>query len=164
MVQAAAEYNGPVYLRLGRLDVETVLDDSYDFQIGIANTLREGNDVTIVSTGLLTQEALKATDELAKENISVRVVNCGTIKPLDGETILKAAKETKFIITAEEHSVIGGLGSAVSEVVVAHKPVPMEFVGVKDTFGRVVHQRLMAKYGLTADDIVKAVKKVVTRK
>lgn len=116
MIFAAAEYEGPVYIRMGRLDVETIFDEeTYDFQIGIANTIREGNDVTIAATGLMTYEALKAADILAQEGISVRVINVGTIKPLDGETILKAAKETKFIITAEEHSVIGGLGSAVSE-------------------------------------------------
>src|SRR3712207_311031 len=110
MIFAAAEYEGPVYIRMGRLDVETILDDSYEFQIGLSNTLREGKDVTIVSCGLMTQEAMKAADILAQEGISVRVINSGSIKPLDGEAILKAAQETKFIVTAEEHSVIGGLG------------------------------------------------------
>ena len=149
MVQAAAEYNGPVYLRLGRLDVETVLDDNYDFQIGIANTLREGNDVTIVSTGLLTQEALKAADELAKENI----------KPLDGETILKAAKETKFIITAEEHSVIGGLGSAVSEFLSETHPTLIKKLGVYDKFGQSGKgAEMLEKYELTATKLVSMVK------
>ena len=159
MVFAAAEYNGPVYLRLGRLDVETVLDDNYDFQIGIANTLRDGDDVTIVSTGLLTQEALKAAEELAKENISVRVINCGTIKPLDGETILKAAQETKFIITAEEHSVIGGLGSAVSEFLSETHPTLVKKLGVYDKFGQSGKgTEMLEKYELTAAKLISMVK------
>ena len=160
MVFAAAEYNGPVYLRLGRLDVETVLDENtYDFQIGIANTLREGADVTIVSTGLLTQEALKAAEELAKENISVRVINAGTIKPLDGETILKAAQETKFIVTAEEHSVIGGLGSAVSEFLSEVHPTLVKKLGVYDKFGQSGKgTEMLEKYELTAAKLVSIVK------
>lgn len=159
MVFAAAEYEGPVYLRLGRLDVETILDDSYDFQIGVANTLKEGSDVTIVSTGLLTQEALKAAEELAKENISVRVINVGTIKPLDGETILKAAKETKFIITAEEHSVIGGLGSAVSEFLSEVYPTKVKKLGVYDKFGQSGKgTEMLEKYELTAAKLITMVK------
>ena len=137
MVFAAAEYNGPVYIRMGRLDVETIFDEAtYDFQIGIANTVREGNDVTIAATGLMTAEALKAADILAQEGISVRVINVGTIKPLDGETILKAAQETKFIITAEEHSVIGGLGSAVSEFLAEVHPTKVKKLGLYDKFGQ----------------------------
>ena len=160
MVFAAAEYNGPVYLRLGRLDVETVLDENtYDFQIGIANTLKDGNDVTIVSTGLLTQEALKAAEELAKENISVRVINAGTIKPLDGETILKAAQETKFIVTAEEHSVIGGLGSAVSEFLSEVHPTLVKKLGVYDKFGQSGKgTEMLEKYELTAAKLVSMIK------
>ena len=137
MIFAAAEYEGPVYIRMGRLDVETIFDEeTYDFQIGIANTIREGNDVTIAATGLMTYEALKAADILAQEGISVRVINVGTIKPLDGETILKAAKETKFIITAEEHSVIGGLGSAVSEFLSEVYPAKVKKLGIYDKFGQ----------------------------
>lgn len=159
MVFAAAEYEGPVYLRLGRLDVETILDESYDFQIGLANTLRDGKDVTIVSTGLLTQEAIKAAEELQKENISVRVINVGTIKPLDGETILKAAKETKFIITAEEHSVIGGLGSAVSEFLSEVHPTKIKKLGVYDRFGQSGKgAELLEKYELTAAKLISMVK------
>ena len=114
-VLAAAEYKGPVYIRLGRLATPKLFDDSYDFQIGKAATLREGNDVTVIATGMLTAEAVEAADILKAEGVSVRVINMGTIKPLDNEAVLKAAKETKFIVTAEEHSVIGGLGGAVSE-------------------------------------------------
>lgn len=156
MVFAAAEYNGPVYIRMGRLDVETVFDEAtYDFQIGIANTVREGNDVTIAATGLMTAEALKAADILAQEGISVRVINVGTIKPLDGETILKAAQETKFIITAEEHSVIGGLGSAVSEFLSEVHPTKVKKLGLYDKFGQSGKaNELLEKYELTAAKLV----------
>ena len=156
MVFAAAEYNGPVYIRMGRLDVETIFDETtYDFQIGIANTVREGNDVTIAATGLMTAEALKAADILAQEGISVRVINVGTIKPLDGETILKAAQETKFIITAEEHSVIGGLGSAVSEFLSEVHPTKVKKLGLYDKFGQSGKaNELLEKYELTAAKLV----------
>lgn len=160
MVFSAAEYNGPVYIRMGRLDVETIFDEAtYDFQIGIANTVREGNDVTIAATGLMTAEALKAADILAKEGISVRVINVGTIKPLDGETILKAAQETKFIITAEEHSVIGGLGSAVSEFLSEVHPTKVKKLGLYDKFGQSGKaNELLEKYELTAAKLVAMVK------
>lgn len=156
MVFAAAEYNGPVYIRMGRLDVETIFDEAtYDFQIGIANTVREGNDVTIAATGLMTAEALKAADILAQEGISVRVINVGTIKPLDGETILKAAQETKFIITAEEHSVIGGLGSVVSEFLSEVHPTKVKKLGLYDKFGQSGKaNELLEKYELTAAKLV----------
>lgn len=160
MIFAAAEYEGPVYIRMGRLDVETIFDEeTYDFQIGIANTIREGNDVTIAATGLMTYEALKAADILAQEGISVRVINVGTIKPLDGETILKAAKETKFIITAEEHSVIGGLGSAVSEFLSEVHPTKVKKLGIYDKFGQSGKaNELLEKYELTAAKLVSMVK------
>ena len=163
MVFAAAEYNGPVYIRMGRLDVETIFDEAtYDFQIGIANTVREGNDVTIASTGLMTAEALKAADILAKEGISVRVINVGTIKPLDGETILKAAQETKFIITAEEHSVIGGLGSAVSEFLSEVHPTKVKKLGLYDKFGQSGKaNELLEKYELTAAKLVAMVRETI---
>ena len=161
MVFAAAEYNGPVYIRMGRLDVDTIFDEAtYDFQIGIANTLRDGKDVTIAATGLMTAEALKAADILAQEGISVRVINVGTIKPLDGETILKAAQETKFIITAEEHSVIGGLGSAVSEFLSEVHPTKVKKLGIYDKFGQSGKaNELLEKYELTAAKLVAMVKK-----
>lgn len=160
MVFAAAEYNGPVYIRMGRLDVDTIFDEAtYDFQIGIANTLRDGKDVTIAATGLMTAEALKAADILAQEGISVRVINVGTIKPLDGETILKAAQETKFIITAEEHSVIGGLGSAVSEFLSEVHPTKVKKLGIYDKFGQSGKaNELLEKYELTATKLVAMVK------
>lgn len=160
MVFAAAEYNGPVYIRMGRLDVDTIFDEAtYDFQIGIANTLRDGKDVTIAATGLMTAEALKAADILAQDGISVRVINVGTIKPLDGETILKAAQETKFIITAEEHSVIGGLGSAVSEFLSEVHPTKVKKLGIYDKFGQSGKaNELLEKYELTAAKLVAMVK------
>lgn len=160
MIFAAAEYEGPVYIRMGRLDVETIFDEeTYDFQIGIANTVKEGNDVTIAATGLMTYEAIKAADILAQEGISVRVINVGTIKPLDGETILKAAKETKFIITAEEHSVIGGLGSTVSEFLSEVYPTKVKKLGIYDKFGQSGKaNELLEKYELTAAKLVSMVK------
>ena len=159
MIFAAAEYEGPVYIRMGRLDVETVLEDNYEFQIGLANTLREGTDVSIVSCGLMTQEALKAADILAEEGISVRVINSGSVKPLDGETILKAAQETKFIVTAEEHSVIGGLGAAVSEFLSETHPTLIKKVGIYDAFGQSGKgQELLEKYELTADKLVAVIR------
>ncbi|WP_308008670.1 transketolase family protein [uncultured Fusobacterium sp.] len=160
MIFAAAEYEGPVYIRMGRLDVETIFDEeTYDFQIGIANTVKEGNDVTIAATGLMTYEAIKAADILAQEGISVRVINVGTIKPLDGEIILKAAKETKFIITAEEHSVIGGLGSAVSEFLSEVYPAKVKKLGIYDKFGQSGKaNELLEKYELTAAKLVSMVK------
>lgn len=159
MIFAAAEYEGPVYIRMGRLDVETVLEENYEFQIGLANTLRDGKDVTIVSCGLMTQEALKAADILAKEGISVRVINSGSIKPLDRESILKAAQETKFIVTAEEHSVIGGLGAAVSEFLAETHPTLVKKVGIYDVFGQSGKgQELLEKYELTAEKLVAVIR------
>jgi len=159
MVHAAAEYDGPVYLRLGRLDVPVLFDNDYDFQIGAVNTLREGKDVTIAATGILVSEALKAAEELAKEGISVRVINIGTIKPLDGDTILRAAKETKFIVTAEEHSVIGGLGSAISEFLGETHPTLVKKVGIYDEFGQSGKgAELLEKYELTAEKIISVIK------
>lgn len=159
MIFAAAEYEGPVYIRMGRLNVETVLEENYEFQIGLANTLRDGKDVTIVSCGLMTQEALKAADILAKEGISVRVINSGSIKPLDGESILKAAQETKFIVTAEEHSVIGGLGAAVSEFLAETHPTLVKKVGIYDVFGQSGKgQELLEKYELTAEKLVAVIR------
>ena len=159
MIFAAAEYNGPVYIRMGRLDINTILPEDYDFQIGIANTLRDGNDVTIAATGLMVERALQAAQTLEKEGISVRVINVGTIKPIDGETILKAAKETKFIITAEEHSVIGGLGSAVSEFLSEVHPTKVKKLGIYDKFGQSGKgEELLEKYDLTAAKLVQMVK------
>lgn len=160
MVFAAAEYEGPVYIRMGRLDTEVLFDENnYEFQIGIINTIKEGADVTIAATGLMVEEAIKASEILAAEGISVRVLNVGTIKPLDGETILKAAQETKFIVTAEEHSVIGGLGSAISEFLSETHPTLVKKLGVYDKFGQSGKgEELLVKYDLTAEKLVSMVK------
>lgn len=162
MIFAAAEYNGPVYIRMGRLDVPVLFDDSYDFQIGVANTIKEGTDVTILATGLMTARALEAAEKLQAEGVSVRVVNVGTIKPLDGETVLKAAQETKFIVTAEEHSVIGGLGSAVSEFLSETHPTLVKKVGIYDVFGQSGKaEELLEKYELTATKLISVIKETL---
>ncbi|WFD10642.1 transketolase family protein [Tepidibacter hydrothermalis] len=154
-----AKYNGPVYVRLGRSAVPTIFDENYKFEIGKGVEVKEGTDATVIACGIMVNEAMKAHDMLKEEGISLRVINMPTIKPIDTDIIVKAAKETKAIITAEEHNIIGGLGSAVSEVVVENCPVPVKRVGVKDTFGESGSPNdLLEKYGLTANDIVKAVK------
>ncbi|MGL4568213.1 MAG: transketolase family protein [Fusobacteriaceae bacterium] len=160
MVFAAAEYEGPVYIRMGRLDTEILFDEKeYEFQIGVINTLKEGSDVTIAATGLMVEQALKASEILKNEGVSVRVLNVGTIKPLDGETILKAARETKFIVTAEEHSVIGGLGSAISEFLGEVQPTLIKKLGIYDKFGQSGKgDELLKKYDLTAEKIVSMIR------
>lgn len=160
-IKAVAEYNGPCYVRLGRSAVSTINDNAeYKFEIGKAVTLREGKDATIVATGIMVEAALEAYNVLAEEGIKVRVVNIHTLKPIDKEAIIKAARETNLIVTAEEHNIIGGLGSAVCEVTSENHPVPVVRVGVKDTFGESGKPgELLKAYGLTAEDIVKAVKK-----
>lgn len=164
-IRAAVSIKGPVYIRLGRLALPVLFDESYRFAIGKANTVREGSDATVIACGLMVGQALEAAEQLAVENIKVRVINMGTVKPIDREAIVKAATETRAIVTAEEHSIIGGLGSAVAEVLAQTVPVVQEMVGVQDTFGESgPPQELLEKYGLTAKDIVVAVKKAITRK
>ncbi|MBQ9209850.1 MAG: transketolase family protein [Oscillospiraceae bacterium] len=161
-VRAALEHNGPVYMRFGRLAVPVFNDpDTYKFELGKGITLREGTDGTVVATGLMVNEALQAADILAAEGINIRVINIHTIKPLDEDIIVKAAKETPFIVTAEEHSVIGGLGSAVCDVTAAKAPCRVVKIGVNDVFG---HSGpavdLLKEFGLSADNIVKTVKEL----
>jgi transketolase len=165
-IKAIAELNGPCYVRLGRMPVDTINDtENYEFKIGKGVTLSDGNDVTIIGTGIMVEAALEAKEILSKEGINARVINIHTIKPIDDELIIKAAKETGVIVTAEEHSIIGGLGSAVSEVVCEEYPVPVLKVGVKDVFGESGQpMELLKKYGLTAMDIVTKVKKAITMK
>lgn len=155
-VKAIVDYNGPCYLRLGRLAVEGVTDEikDYKFKIGKGITLRDGSDVTIIAIGLMVQEALKAADILAKKGISARVIDMPTLKPIDKKIITKAAKETKAIITTEEHNVIGGLGSAVAEVLSENYPTKLVRHGVKDEFGRSGEAKAVLKaYKLTAEEI-----------
>lgn len=157
-VRAAALHNGPVYLRLGRFPVEIVTKEEDEFEIGKGVVMREGKDVAIVATGIMVAEALKAADQLKDEGIDAMVVNIHTLKPIDRELIVKAA-ECGAIVTAEEHSVIGGLGSAVAEVLAEEKPTPMKMVGIKDEFGQSGKpEELLKLYRLTAEDIVAAAK------
>lgn len=164
-VFAAAEYEGPVYLRFGRLAVPRIFDEDYDFQIGKGVELTNGNDVAIIATGLMVNEALMAAEELKKEGINARVINMATIKPLDKDIVIKAAKETGAIVTAEEHNVIGGLGGAVSEVICENYPVPVVKLGVEDTFGRSGPAvELLHLYGLDAEHIVAKAKQAIAMK
>lgn len=164
-VFAAAEYEGPVYLRFGRLAVPRIFDEDYDFQIGKGVELTEGDDVAIIATGLMVNEALMAAEELKKDGINARVINMATIKPLDNDIVIKAAKETGAIVTAEEHNVIGGLGGAVSEVICENYPVPVVKVGVEDTFGRSGPAvELLHIYGLDAEHIVAKAKQAIAMK
>ena len=164
-VFAAAEYVGPVYLRFGRLAVPVVNGEDYKFELGKGVTLKEGNKVTLIATGLMVARALDAAKELEEKGISTRVINIHTIKPIDKEIVLAAAKETGAIVTAEEHSVIGGLGSVVCDVISEECPVPVVKVGVQDTFGvSGPAGDLMVKYGLKSTNIVEACKKAIAKK
>ncbi|MBO7611425.1 MAG: transketolase family protein [Elusimicrobia bacterium] len=162
---AAADYNGPVYIRYGRENVPIITEDKTPFEIGKAIKMKEGSDVCIMACGSMVYESLMAAEILEKEGIKARVLNIHTIKPIDKQAIIDAAKECGAIVTAEEHQIFGGFGSAVAEVVVANSPVPMEFVGVNDTFGESGKPAdLIVKYGLKDINIVEAVKKVLKRK
>ncbi|HHW32118.1 MAG TPA: transketolase family protein [Clostridiaceae bacterium] len=165
-VKAAIEYNGPVYLRLGRLATPVIYDENnFKFEIGKGITIADGTDVTIIATGLMVQYATEAKDILAKEGISARVIDIHTIKPIDKELIIKAAKETGAIVTAEEHNIIGGLGSAVAEVVVENYPVPVKRVGIQDKYGKSGKPNLLLElYGLTAANIAEKAKEAIDAK
>ena len=159
-VKAAYEMEGPVYMRFGRLAVPVINDrEDYHFEIGKGVTLREGSDVTLVGTGLEVAACLEAAEMLEKDGISARVINIHTIKPIDEEILVKAAKETGRIVTAEEHSVIGGLGGAVCEVLAEKAPVPVKRIGMNDVFGESgVAEELLHKYGLDGEGIYQTVK------
>ena len=166
-VQALLEYDGPAYMRLGRLAVETVTDsiDGYSFKIGKGSLLRCGSDVTVIATGMNVQMALKAADALETQGISVRVIDMHTIKPIDRDIIEQAAAETGDIVTTEEANVVGGLGSAVAEVVCRHCPVPMVIHGVNDVFGRSgAAQSVLDAYGINTEGIIEAIKTVLEKK
>ena len=164
--RAAAGFKGPLYLRLSRAEVPVVFDKStYDFQIGKGVVVCEGSDLTIVATGYMVVKALDAAEKLAAKGIRARVVNIHTIKPIDVDLLLACARETGAIVTAEEHNVHGGLGSAVAEVLAKHCPVPQEFVGVEDTFTESGdYEKLLVKYGLSAANIMDKAEKVLRRK
>lgn len=160
-----AEEFGPMYMRTSRGAFPVITKEEDVFEIGKANVMREGKDITVIACGIMVSEALSAAENLKEEGIDVKVVNMHTIKPIDEECIIKSAKETGAIVTAEEHQMAGGLGSAVAEVVVRNCPVPMEMVAVNDSFGQTgTPEELMKEYNLTQGDIVKAIKKVVTKK
>lgn len=164
-VYAAYEHDGPVYIRFGRLATPVIFDADYKFEIGKGVKLTDGNDVAIIATGIMVNEALVAAEALKEEGINARVINVATIKPIDKEIVIAAAKETGAVVTAEEHSVIGGLGSVVSDVLAEECPVPVIKVGVQDTFGvSGPAGDLMVKYGLKSNNIVDACKKAIAKK
>ena len=163
LIRQAVAFNGPCYVRLGRAAVPVFYGEDSEITLGKGNLIRDGRDVTVIATGIMVSEAAAAAEKLAEYGIDVRVIDMHTIKPLDEEIIIKAAEETGAIVTAEEHSVIGGLGSAVAEVVVRNHPVKMSMVGQKDTYGESGKpDELKKKYGMTSDDIIKAVKELIS--
>ena len=166
-VKAGLEYDGPAYLRLGRAAVETVTDEieGYRFELDKGVTLKDGKDVTVIATGLMVQMALKAREMMAAEGISVRVIDMHTIKPLDTELVLKAAKETGAIVTTEEANVLGGLGAAVAEYLGETYPIPVVRHGVNDEFGRSGKAPLVLDaYGINADGIAAKAKQAIAMK
>lgn len=165
LVPAVAEYDGPVYLRVSRADVPTVFGEDYAVTIGKGSTLRDGKDLTLVATGIMVGRALAAADELSGQGISARVVSIHTIKPLDNELILKAAEETGAVVTVEEHSIVGGLGGAVAELLSGERPTPVVRVGLQDAFARTgPYDMLLDMCGMAASDIVAAARRAVSLK
>ncbi|MGI6605054.1 MAG: transketolase family protein [bacterium] len=164
-VRAAAELEGPVYIRLGRSGVPVLFDAEYEFVVGKAATLRQGEDVALLACGIMVAEALEAARTLAEKGIRAQVLNVSTIKPLDTEAVVAAARKTGAVVTCEEHSIIGGLGGAVAETLAEQCPVPLERVGVRDQFGQSGKpSELLAEYGLTVQHIVAAAERVLARK
>lgn len=162
LIREAIKYDGPCYIRLGRAAVPVTYPEDCEVKIGKANLLKRGSDITIIATGIMVASALLASEKLGEEGISARVIDMHTIKPLDEKIIIKAAKETGRIVTCEEHSVIGGLGSAVAETLSQNYPVKMRMVGQHDTFGESGKpDELREKYGMTENDIIKACKELM---
>ncbi len=165
MMEAAMKIDGPVYIRLGRMDLEVLFDEDYEFNVGEGVELKTGRDVTIIAMGLMVEQALKAAERLKDEGISAEVINMGSVKPIDADLIVESAAKTGAVVTAEEHSVIGGLGSAVCEVLSERFPVPVVRVGLQDTFGQSGKaQDLLEHYGMNAQSIVAAAKKAISQK
>ncbi|MCL5291139.1 MAG: transketolase family protein [Actinobacteria bacterium] len=161
-IRAAFSIPGPVYIRLGREPVTAIFDEFYEFNFGKAVKIREGSDVSILATGIMVGAALSAAEMLAADNISAEVVDVHTLKPLDGSAILESAAKTGAVVTAEEHSIIGGLGSAVAELLSEKQPTRLARIGIGDEFGTSgAASELLEKYGLTAGDIVRAVRKLI---
>jgi len=164
-VRACVEYNGPVYLRSIRCNTPVIFDENYKFEWNKGVTLREGKDVTIVSTGIMTPEALIATNILVDQGVDVRLIHLHTIKPIDKDVLLKASVETGYIVTVENHSIIGGLGGAVAEVLSENEPALIKRIGIEDMFGESGSLKdLFCKYGLTSENIVKEVKELIKKK
>lgn len=164
-VDQIADYPGAVYIRMQRKKAEKVFDESLDFELGKAITIKDGKDVTLIASGIMVSRAIEAAQTLASEGIDARVVNIHTWKPIDSDAIVACAKETGAIVTCENHNVVNGLGSAVAEVVCQNLPVPMRMVGVKDEFGQVgKNAYLSEQYHLTAQDIVEAARDIVSKK
>ena len=162
MIKAISEFDGPCYVRLGRSAVETVNAEDYKFELGKGVVLREGKDITLIATGMMVQEAMKASTLLAEQGVEVSVINIHTIKPLDEALILKYAKQSKLVVTCEEHSKFGGLGSAVAETLSKNHPTKMAMVAVNDTFGESgTPAALIEKYGLTAKDVYNTIMKSI---
>ncbi len=165
MTRWAAAYQGPVYMRTGRMSLPVIYDDSYRFELGRGSVLRPGGDVTLMGLGVMVHACLEAADLLAGEGIAARVVNLSCLKPLDWELVVACARETGAVVTAEEHMVAGGLGSAVSEILGEHYPVPVKRIGLRDTFGISGKPELLLKhFGLTAADVAAAARQVIARK
>lgn len=161
---AAAKLQGPVYIRMGRLELPVLFDENYHFEIGKAKVLREGQDAAIVANGVMVSMALEAAEQLSQEGISVTVINAASVKPFDRETLVRVAKLVKAVVTAEEHNVIGGLGSAVAEVLSEDCPRPLVRVGLQDTFGESGRPyELLEKYGLTSQQLVAAIKQALRK-
>lgn len=161
LLKQVVDFDGPCYVRLGRAAVPVFYDETADIKLGKGNVLRPGRDVTVIATGIMVAEAMEAASQLAEEGVDVRVIDMHTIKPLDVDLVVEAAKETGKIVTAEEHSVIGGLGSAVAEVLCTKQPAKMIMVGQQDTYGESGKpDELKEKYGMTADAIVAAIREI----
>lgn len=164
MVKAAYDYEGPVYIRLGRSAAPVFHEEDYDFEIGKGEIMRDGNDITIIATGLMVPEAVKAAEDLEKDGISARVINMATIKPLDEELVLESARKTGKVITVEEHSIIGGLGEAVASLLIEKEPVPMKRIGVMDQYGvSGPAADLLKLYGLSAENIEKTAREMLKK-
>ena len=165
MIRRAAEDEEPWYIRLGRPKLPVVYTQGREFELGKADLLREGSDIALIACGLMVEPTLRAADILAAEGVSARVLNMATLKPLDDEAIVRAAEETGAVVCAEEHNIIGGLGSAVARTLALHRPTPMEQVGIKDRFGQSgPWTALLQEYGLTAESVVDAAKRAIERK
>ncbi len=164
VIEAIADYYGPVYVRLGRAKVPVVMPEDYKFNIGRAYTFHTGKDANIIATGIMVSVSLKAMEVLKREGIDAGVINMSTVKPLDNDAVIKAAEASGLIVTAEEHSIVGGLGGAVCEFLAENHPVTVKRIGIRDTFGCSGHpDELMKLYGLTPEDIVKTIKEALNK-